>query len=820
MNGAQALIRTLVDSGVDVCFTNPGTSEMHFVAALDTVPEMRGVLGLFEGVVTGAADGYGRMAGRPAATLLHLGPGLGNGLANLHNARRASHAGRQRRRRPRHLPPAVRRAAGSPTSRRPPATCRAGPHVRQSPADGGPGRGRGGGRRPGPARAGGHPRPARRRVVARRRRAGAARRRRPRRTGGRRRGRRAWPRSLRSGEPCAVLVGGAAPAGGRAGRRQPGRRAPPAPSCCARPSPPASSGAPACPPVERLGYLAEFTMAQLAGTRHLVLVDARSPVSFFAYPDKPSDLVPEGCEVHVLAGAGRRRRSAPSATWPTWSARPADAAAPAARLRPDRCRPAPSPPRRSANALGALLPEGAIVSDEANTAGLWAPGATAGAPRHDWLTLCGGAIGQGLPAGHRRGGRLPRPQGGGPRGRRQRHVHAPGAVDPGPRGPRRHHGDLQQPLVRHPQPRAQPGRRRGAGPEGARHARPRPAPTSTSWPSPRAWASPATRATTAEELTDAARPGPGRAGARAGRGRAARVPVRSLPSGSGGLLASSRWPSSPPPAPTTAATAPDRDATGRRPTSRPRSEDRPERPRPPTPSAGPYAVGLTTVQLADRVVEVLYPAAEGDGHARRRHRACRPATEVFRTRPASDEGPFPVLLLQPRLRRQPARQRQPRGRHRLVGLRGGRARPHRAQHRRPRRGAPAATPARDVQTMQEALAGVVAAGEGDGPLAGAVDGEPRWGAPGTPPAAGPRSTRCACPRCRPRSRGPAWSPDGRAAARRAGARPRRRGRHRRDAATSSGRSTRACPGPSGSSSSTAAPATPRSSTAAPAPARR
>ncbi|MDQ1517783.1 MAG: acetolactate synthase large subunit, partial [Actinomycetota bacterium] len=89
MNGAQALIRTLVGAGVEVCFANPGTSEMHFVAALDSVPEMRAVLGLFEGVVTGAADGYGRIAGKPAATLLHLGPGLGNGLANLHNARRA-----------------------------------------------------------------------------------------------------------------------------------------------------------------------------------------------------------------------------------------------------------------------------------------------------------------------------------------------------------------------------------------------------------------------------------------------------------------------------------------------------------------------------------------------------------------------------------------------------------------------------------------------------------------------------------------------------------------------------------------------------------
>src|SRR6187551_2198855 len=89
MNGAHALIRTLVDSGVEVCFMNPGTSEMHFVAALDDVPEMRGVLALFEGVATGAADGYARMSGRPAATLLHLGPGLGNGIANLHNARRA-----------------------------------------------------------------------------------------------------------------------------------------------------------------------------------------------------------------------------------------------------------------------------------------------------------------------------------------------------------------------------------------------------------------------------------------------------------------------------------------------------------------------------------------------------------------------------------------------------------------------------------------------------------------------------------------------------------------------------------------------------------
>src|ERR1700709_2014817 len=89
MNGAESLVRTLVAGKVDVCFANPGTSEMHFVAALDKVEGMRCVLGLFEGVVTGAADGYYRMTGNPASTLLHLGPGLGNGLANLHNAKKA-----------------------------------------------------------------------------------------------------------------------------------------------------------------------------------------------------------------------------------------------------------------------------------------------------------------------------------------------------------------------------------------------------------------------------------------------------------------------------------------------------------------------------------------------------------------------------------------------------------------------------------------------------------------------------------------------------------------------------------------------------------
>ena len=89
MYGAQGLVRTLVDSGVEVTFANPGTSEMHLVTAIDTTPGMRAVLGLFEGAVTGMADGYARIAGKPAATLLHLGPGLGNALANLHNLKKA-----------------------------------------------------------------------------------------------------------------------------------------------------------------------------------------------------------------------------------------------------------------------------------------------------------------------------------------------------------------------------------------------------------------------------------------------------------------------------------------------------------------------------------------------------------------------------------------------------------------------------------------------------------------------------------------------------------------------------------------------------------
>jgi acetolactate synthase I/II/III large subunit len=391
MNGAQALIRTLVDGGVDVCFTNPGTSEMHFVAALDSVPEMRASLGLFEGVVTAAADGYGRMADKPAATLLHLGPGLGNGLANLHNARRArtpvvnvvgDHATYHKQ----HDAPlesdieSVARAVSGwmRTSRQTAdvardaaeaVTAAMSPPGRVAtlilPADVSWGEGAEPAKPVPPAPLAAVPED----VID------------------------AVAKALVSGEPSALLVGGsvtrergliaASRVANATGAKLLGETFP------AR----LERGA-GRPPLERLGYLAEFMTAQLAGLRHLVLIDAKEPVSFFAYPGKPSYLVPDGCDVHVLAsGADDAVGALEHLAEVVGDAEPT-------------LQPAQRPERptgeltgeAAAAAIGALLPENAIVSDEANTAGLWVAAATAGAPPHDSLTLTGGAIGQGLPA--------------------------------------------------------------------------------------------------------------------------------------------------------------------------------------------------------------------------------------------------------------------------------------------------------------------------------------------------------------------------------------------------------------------------------------
>jgi acetolactate synthase I/II/III large subunit len=393
VNGARALLSTLVDADVDVCFANPGTSEMHFVAALDDVPALRGILCLFEGVATGAADGYGRVTGRPAATLLHLGPGLGNGLANLHNARRArtplvNIVGDQATYHARYDAPLqsdIASIAGTVSSWYR-ATARA-DDVAADAADAvaaalGP---------PGavatlvlPADASwsesstgaSPPRPRRRAAVV--------------------------PadtvtevaKALRGGERAALLLGGSALRAD--GLVAAGRVAATSGAALLAETFPANleRGA-GLPAVERLAYLAEMAQAQLDGVRHLVLVDAKAPVSFFAYPDKASDLVPEGCTVHTLARPGEDAPGALDALAEVLGPG-GDAAVPAPSHRPDRPTGAVTTETLAA-AVGVALPEGAVVVDEGNTAGLFVPAATAGAPRHNWLTLTGGAIGMGPP---------------------------------------------------------------------------------------------------------------------------------------------------------------------------------------------------------------------------------------------------------------------------------------------------------------------------------------------------------------------------------------------------------------------------------------
>ncbi|MGK5169005.1 acetolactate synthase large subunit [Geodermatophilus sp. CPCC 205761] len=390
MNGAQALIRTLVAAGVDVCFANPGTSEMHFVAALDDVPEMRAVLTLFEGVATGAADGYARMAGRPAATLLHLGPGLANGLANLHNARRGGaplvnvvgdHA-RSHKRLDAPLESDVDALAGAVSGwvRRSlsPAdvAADAAEAVAQAargavatlvlPADVS--------WEDGAAPAEPVPvRPAPRVPDAVVEDVAAA---------------------LASGEPAVLFLGGDVVACEEgllaAGRVAAGTGA----RLLTETFPARTVRGAGLPDVDKLPYPPEMAMAALEGTAHLVLAGATGPVHFFAYPDVPGTPVPEGCTVHVLSAPGEDGVAAVRAL--------ADRVAPGTEPEPVEAARPELPtglldPRSMAAVVGALLPERAIVVDEALTSGVGLAELTAGAPRHDWLALTGGAIGDGLP---------------------------------------------------------------------------------------------------------------------------------------------------------------------------------------------------------------------------------------------------------------------------------------------------------------------------------------------------------------------------------------------------------------------------------------
>jgi acetolactate synthase-1/2/3 large subunit len=394
MNGAEALVRTLLGADVDVCFANPGTSEMHFVAALDRVEGMRCVLCLAEGSVTGAAEGYARMADKPASTLLHLGPGLANGLTNLHNARRGyspilnivgEHATYHRV----HDAPltsdieAVAKtfshwvhmatAAGSiakdaaaaiAAARKPPgqiATLILPADVAWNEAPDGPA--------PAPKVTG--PEPVDNGAV----RAAAA--------------------MLRSGAPAAILMTGMAL---RAANLEAAGRIAAATGCrlLAQTSNARMERGVGRVAVERIPYPIDAALKVLAGLKHLILIGAKAPVAFFAYPDKPSILTPPDCEVFTLARIEQDLGGALAALADELGAnRHAAATEPLKRPVPPKS--GPITPETLAATLCAHLPENAIVVDESISVGRAFYGALRGAAPHDWLQLTGGAIGDGLP---------------------------------------------------------------------------------------------------------------------------------------------------------------------------------------------------------------------------------------------------------------------------------------------------------------------------------------------------------------------------------------------------------------------------------------
>jgi len=392
-NGARALLDTLMNGGVDVCFSNPGTSEMHFVAALDST-DMHAVLCLFEGVATGAADGYARIAEKPAATLLHLGCGLGNGLANLHNARKArvpivnivgDHASYHTQYDAQLQSDIETVARNVSTWVRTTETTEKlasdaveaievakGPAEQIStlilPADvswGTEG-----------AVAKTMPEPeavplADEGVMQK-----------------------AASCLKENGKKTAMLLGrrvlleeglvAASKIAEKTGAKL---------FCEVFPTR-LERGA-GLPHVERIAYLAEVAGVQLSGFDNLIVIDTKAPVSFFAYPKKKSYLVPEGCEVHLLVipeqdavGSIKQLVDLVGATDTPPKLQEA--------VRP-KLPDGKFTPTKVCQAIGALLPENAIISDEAQTSGVKLPNFTAGAPRHDVLTLTGGAIGQGIP---------------------------------------------------------------------------------------------------------------------------------------------------------------------------------------------------------------------------------------------------------------------------------------------------------------------------------------------------------------------------------------------------------------------------------------
>ncbi|WP_028659343.1 acetolactate synthase large subunit [Nocardioides insulae] len=398
MNGAESLVRTLLASGVDTCFANPGTSEMHFVDALDRVGGMRPVLGLFEGVVTGAADGYARMLDRPASTLLHLGPGLANGLSNLHNAMRAQspvvnvigdHATYHRR----HDAPLTSDVEGTarPFSHWVRTSLNADAVATDAAAAVAAARST-----PGrvaslilPADAAWNPISAAGRPLSE-----------------------GLPAPTLAPAPseetvsavAALLGAGASTAlllGGRSTRAQSlewaGRIA-------------AATGATLITqthaaritrgagrvPVQRLPYPVDQARAMLSRFDNLVLVGAKAPVAFFAYPDRPSELAAPGMNIQVLSDPTQDAEAALELLADRLGA--TDAEPPRAELSvPDVPTGGPLDAGSLGPVLASMLPEGAIVVDESITTGrsFW-PSTITAAP-HDWLLGTGGAIGYAMP---------------------------------------------------------------------------------------------------------------------------------------------------------------------------------------------------------------------------------------------------------------------------------------------------------------------------------------------------------------------------------------------------------------------------------------
>jgi acetolactate synthase-1/2/3 large subunit len=393
MNGAESLVATLVASGVEVCFTNPGTSEMHFVAALDKVEGMRAILGLFEGAVTGMADGYGRMKEKPAATLLHLGPGLANGLANLHNARRAAtpivnivgdhatyhaqfdapltsditgfarpvsawvHTSMSAKTIASDGARAVQAARAAPGQI---ATLILPADTAWLEAD-----------RAAPPLPVAEPAPVSDAAID------------------------AAAQLLRNGKKTAILMRGAAlkPAGLEAAGRIKAKSN--ARLLCDTFAPRLARGAGRVA-IERIPYFAEQMVEFLQSVEQIILVGTKPPVSFFAYPGKPSWCLPEGCRILYLAqphedGVGALEALAETIQAPR--------AAETVKLARPELASGKLNAYSAGQAIGFYLPDNAIVSDEAATAGIGPQVYTAGAAPHDWLTLTGGSIGQGVPLG-------------------------------------------------------------------------------------------------------------------------------------------------------------------------------------------------------------------------------------------------------------------------------------------------------------------------------------------------------------------------------------------------------------------------------------